>query len=306
MNGSLSVLLATYNGEKYLPELLDSLFSQTLNNFTLYVRDDCSSDNTWEILMEYANRYPTLFAEKAEANSGSAKNNFLEMMLKHKSDYTFLCDQDDVWLPDKIEKTLEVLRQTENKYGKDVPIIAHSDLKVVDNKLNVISMSYRKSASCNYNHTALNNLLTQNIVTGSTACYNRALGELIRRPEFTMMHDMWIAMIAAAFGKIVHSDETLLLYRQHGGNELGAKSIMSFSNVFQRLLQAKKTKARLDETYTQAKAFSSAYSDKLSDEQKTLISEYCRIPQMNKLGRVSALIRLKALRSPKLGHLLFV
>lgn len=303
----ISILLATYNGEKYIAEQIESLLSQTVQDFRLFIRDDRSTDSTYPIVMEYAEKYSgKIFAAQNKENTGGAKFNFMRMMIEHKDDYIMLCDQDDIWLPNKIEKTLDALKHTEGIYGKDTPIIFHSDLMVVDGDLNVISPSYRKSASCNFDNVTLNHMLTQNIVTGATACYNKALGDLIRKPEFMMMHDMWIAMVAAAFGHIVHSDEALMLYRQHGGNEVGAKNIKSLSYILQRLLHAKQTKARLEETYTQAGAFLIAYSDMLSTEHKALISEYCRIPQMTKLCRISTLIRLKALRNPKLGHILFV
>ena len=92
----ISILMATYNGEKYICEQIDSLFAQTVQDFTLYVSDDKSADRTCEIIEHYTRRYPgRIVLCRRQSNSGGAQNNFLDLMTAHKDDYVMLCDQED-------------------------------------------------------------------------------------------------------------------------------------------------------------------------------------------------------------------
>ena len=101
----VSILLASYNGAPYIAAQIDSILQQTFRDFMLYIRDDCSNDGTWEIVQAYAAKEPDrIVALQNEENSGSAKHNFFKMMQEHQDNYVMLCDQDDVWHPDKIEK----------------------------------------------------------------------------------------------------------------------------------------------------------------------------------------------------------
>ena len=128
----ISVLMATYNGGKYIKEQLDSLQAQSYEKWSLYIRDDCSTDNTTNILKEYQNREPRIHLLPSSATNIGALGNFNRLMSNASGKYFMFCDQDDIWLPDKIKKTLDLMKNREKRYGKDFPILIHTDCSVID------------------------------------------------------------------------------------------------------------------------------------------------------------------------------
>jgi glycosyltransferase involved in cell wall biosynthesis len=303
--------MATYNGEKYVAEQLDSLFAQTRNDFTLYIRDDCSTDSTWEIIRDYESRYPErIRATKNNRNTGGAKHNFIGMMADIKDDYVMLCDQDDVWLPDKVGKTIEKLKTMEAKYGKATPLLVHTDLKVVDENLKIIFPSFRVAMNAGYDYTKLRHLIIQNMISGCTAAYNFALAKLITvEPVFIIMHDWWLGLIAAAFGEIGHLDEQTVLYRQHGLNEIGATDVRTISYKLHKLTHGGEVRKAIEQTYEQASAFLQLYAPLLNKDQKVLLSAYTQIPGHNKIARFIMINRLGVLKhgiARKVANFLFI
>lgn len=291
--------MATYNGEKYISEQIESLLSQTVQDFVIYINDDCSTDNTYEIVCEYAKKYPNkINVSKSITNSGNAKYNFIHLMIRHKQEYIMLCDQDDVWKPNKIELTLCKMHQMEVQYGSGVPLLVHTDLEVVNEYLDAISPSFMKAMNANYSHTSLNKIVIQNTLTGCTAMYNGALANLIREePKYMVMHDWWLILIASAFGKIGHITNTTILYRQHGNNSIGAKNVCTLAYKLNRLRNGKEIKLALVQTYQQAESFVNIFDIQLSKEQLTLLRNYCSIPLQSKLHRIISTFRLKTFKN---------
>jgi glycosyltransferase involved in cell wall biosynthesis len=303
--------MATYNGEKYVAEQFDSLLKQTRDDFIIRIRDDCSTDSTWKIIRDYENRYPCrIKAEKNNNNSGGAKYNFIGMMADIKDDYIMLCDQDDVWLPDKVKKTITKLEAMEAEWGKGTPLLVHTDLRVVDENLNIVFPSFRTAMNAGYDRTELRHFLIQNMISGCTVAYNLALAKLITAaPVFTIMHDWWLGLVASAFGKIGHLDEQTVLYRQHGRNEIGAKDMRTLSFKLYMFIHGEKIRRALDETYKQASAFLKMYCKELKPKQIKLLSLYCRVPEVNKWNRVAIICKQGTLKhgmSKKIGQLLFI
>jgi len=308
----ISILMATYNGQSYIARQIESILRQSCQDFVLYINDDASTDNTFHIAHKFASEFPEKIkiSQNAE-NSGSAKYNFIDMMIAHKSDYVMLCDQDDVWLPDKIELTLAEMRRMESKYSSDTPILVHTDLRVVSEDLNrVISPSFKEAMNADYSRTKLRDQIIQNTLTGCTVMYNRSLAGLIdKKPGFMIMHDWWLMLIAAAFGQISSLDAQTLLYRQHGENAIGAKDVRKLTYKINKLRQYEDVKRALSETYLQAKSFLDTYKSKLTSEQIELLETYCRIPQMPKVKRWQTMLRLGTLKnglSRKIANFIFV
>lgn len=308
----IRILMATYNGEAFVSAQIDSLLRQTEQDFVLYVRDDCSGDQTYPILQQYARQHPgKIIVSQSGQNSGSAKLNFLSLLNEQDDDYLMFCDQDDVWLPDKIERTLSAMRQAEQAYGKETPLLVHTDLRVVDAALAATHPSFRKMSKLDYRRTALNRLLVQNTVTGCTVMLNRALQSRVAPvPEGCVMHDWWLALAASAFGHIIAlENEQTVLYRQHAANEVGAKDASSASYVLNRLFRVRDTHNGILATYRQAAAFLAAYEFQLSDSQAALLREYARIPELGKCGRLWRLCKLKIWKHGfirVLGQILFI
>lgn len=138
------VILAVWNGQNYLPAMLDSLLSQTTGDFNVLVRDDGSTDGSLEILESYKPRFDGRLRVIAGEPTGSATANFAILMRETKADYVLFADQDDVWKPEKVELTLRSLKEAEAKYGKSTPIYFATDIAVVNKDLELISPSYWK------------------------------------------------------------------------------------------------------------------------------------------------------------------
>lgn len=293
----ITILMAAYNGARYIAEQLDSLLLQTEQRFVLHVQDDCSTDETFAILCDYAANYPEkIFVHKRAENSGGAKWNFLDLMATYQDDYVMLCDQDDVWLPNKIAFTLEAMQETEKEYGSQTPILVHTDLTVVDESLFIIGESLNKMLDLRMQCDLLSSQCVQNTVTGCTTIYNRALAQLIRIPRFCIEHDWWLGLIAISFGEKAYLPERTLLYRQHGDNSIGAKKVASLRYVASKATHPRMVRAQLDATYRQAEEFLRVYGDIVSPSQKQFLSDYTFIPSYGKIRRWTTARRLGTLK----------
>ncbi len=266
----VEILLSTYNGSKFLKEFIDSLFSQTYKDWILTVRDDGSKDNTTEITENISAKYPgkiNLIKDEL-GNLGTCKS-FLTLLKQAKADYIMFADQDDVWLPDKIEKTISKMFEVERKYAKTTPILIHTDLIVVDEKLNTIASSFWRYQGQNPEYKSLNYLLVQNNVTGCTIMVNKALKDLVVQiPDKAIMHDWWLALVASAFGVIEYIPDQTILYRQHQSQNTGARKY-SFWYFFQRFAKTpNKALQSVWMTLLQAQEFFRMYEDRLTESQK--------------------------------------
>jgi glycosyltransferase involved in cell wall biosynthesis len=227
----VSICLATYNGGKYLKEQLDSIFAQSNTSWKLLIRDDGSIDNSLGIIEDYTIKYPnkiTLITDK-DGRIGPCMS-FARLLDRANTEYIMFCDQDDVWLPNKIELTLNAMKQAEQAYP-DQPLLVHTDLKVVDSNLNTICDSMwryqRLSPEIGEN---LVKIMAQNVVTGCAMMINKKVKKVSTPiPKEAVMHDWWIAVNVAKHGKIMPVSIPSILYRQHVGNEKGAQK----TNVLQ-------------------------------------------------------------------------
>jgi len=295
----ISILMATYNGEQYIEQQLESLLNQTIQEFVLFVCDDHSTDGTYNILLRYAKQYQDkIHVSQNSQNSGSSKENFFELMLHNQDDYIMLCDQDDVWLPNKIEMSFSAIQNREVVAGKQTPILLHTDLCVVDKDLHVVNPSLNQMLDLNLEYDTLAAQIVQNTVTGGTVMYNRALAKLIKKPSFCIMHDWWIGLIATAFGEKIYLPEATMLYRQHDQNVIGAKNVRSLGYTINRVLHIRDIRTLLDATYQQASAFLREYNIHLNDKQVEFLQKYVSIPTVSKFKRWQ---RINELRTVKHG-----
>lgn len=283
----IEILMATYNGEKYLREQLDSLLRQTCQDWKLIIYDDCSTDGTLDILRQYENRYPEkITVRQNKVNSGSASHNFLNMLCSCSATYVMTCDQDDVWLEDKVELTLQKMRSLEAD-NSAMPLLVHTDLQVVNQDLKQISPSLFELQHMFSYRNAFNQLLVQNIVTGCTMMLNRPLLDyLTQTPEDVIMYDWWCALLASSMGKIGFLEQATVLYRQHGDNAVGAKDVISLTYSYNKIKNLAQSRILLRDTYKQASSFYQVYYDILNPQAKRLVEAYVRIPQMSKLERI--------------------
>lgn len=279
MKETVTILLASYNGEKFLTEMIDSVLNQDYENIRLVLSDDNSKDSSVQILEKYALENPErVIHYRSGQRFGCAQKHFMHLLMKfyHDSDYIMFCDQDDVWHKNKVEITLKRMKELEEE--QDIPVLVHTDLRVVDGDLNEISPSFCKHSGLSGDRVELNNLLVQNVVTGCTVMINRALAELGVKHEITdavMMHDWWLALIASAFGKIGFVDEPTIDYRQHGNNSVGAKNVYSPSYLLARL-KGNSMKKAMQNAAKQSGAFLEVFSEHLMADQAEMLGDFAK------------------------------
>lgn len=236
--GTVTILMATYNGDKYIRPQLDSLLRQTYADWVLYIHDDGSTDDTRDILAEYQAKESRINVVTGEGKTlGTCGNFSLLLDQVAVSDYIMFCDQDDVWLPDKIEITLRAMQKAINQFGNDTPLLIHTDLQVVDTELKLIAASHQAYAKLGHITTGqLGRLLAQPYVFGCAMMINKSLFNASRPiSPAAEMHDCWIALVAAAVGRVIFIPRATILYRQHVNNVSGGVSGSRLKNRLQRL-----------------------------------------------------------------------
>ncbi len=305
----IDILLATYNGEKYIRTQLDSILGQTEKDFRILVRDDGSTDHTVEILREYENKYGNIQIIEDDKPSRGAAANFFELMKHAAAEYVMFCDQDDCWLPNKIEVSLRAMKNVEGKYGEDCPLLIYTAYKPVDEDLHDIDM--KNSSNMVYKHyDQLNRLLIQNYITGCTMMINKAMCEIasVNYEPSILMHDWWIALGASAMGHIIYVDEVTMKYRQHQDQSVGAIDVKSFNYRLKKFMNPE-TKNMDKKCVRQAQCFLKYYGKKLTPEKRKEVALFANIEKYPKFQRMNILLQGKYLKSDLIrviGQLVYV
>lgn len=227
----IAILMATYNGEKYLREQLDSILSQSYHDWQLFIHDDGSTDGTPLILRDYAARYPEKVVLLDYPSQGGACQNFESLLRCVEAEYYMFSDQDDVWLETKVEMEFRAASELEGKSG-DAPLLIATDLRVVGSELQVINDSLWKPAGIYPQYvTTFDEMAANTLVTGCTMLFNdKAKQCSLPFSKNATMHDAWIACCTLKNnGQMRCIPLPTVLYRQHGGNTLGAYDIAGMS-----------------------------------------------------------------------------
>lgn len=305
----VDIVLPVYNGEKYIREQIESIIGQTYPYWRLLIRDDGSSDNTVAIIKEYGLKYIDKIhvIEDDKRNLGVTNNSF-EICKYIQSDYIMFCDQDDVWLENKVELLLKYMIRAEQKYGI-MPLLVHSDAVVVDKDLKVINRSFTELAGFNRNMSNLSNLLQFNIIQGSTSIFNRELLIKLRRlsncenVSKKTYHDWWCALVASAFGKIIFCNKQLMLYRQHGKNLVGVGYFRK--KKLKELFRDKGTELKVTNyckvNRMMCRKFLDYYGKDLSERQIRVVEHYYHRPE-----DILEFLQLGLYREYKLKDMFFI
>lgn len=294
----VAILMSTYNGEKYLKEQVMSIVKQDYTDWHLYIRDDGSKDNTIDIIRELAkhNKQISFINDGNPQNKGVTRS-FMALLASADADYYMFSDQDDYWLPDKVSATLAKMQNTEKN---DRPVCVHTDLTIVDAQLNGSELLNGPD----YSWSGFRQLLFANCVTGCTMMINQPLKELINfNDEYLKniyLHDWWIALIAAAFGKVVYLNRSTILYRQHSGNVVGSNN--KGTNWYNKL----PANVRVIQTVRMAKDFWNVYQDKLQGKNKAYAREYASLAfHQNPFWNLLVVLKCPPVRPTFKGNLFF-
>jgi len=280
METLVDICLATYNGERFLEEFYSSLAKQSHEEWLLSIRDDMSTDSTPSVTDKIAVCDSRIrLVDDNYGNLGVIRN-FSTLLSCSTSKYVMLADQDDVWYPEKIAKSLAAIQELEQiDPGYIRPALVFSDLHVVDANLNVIHTSFVQMQGLEkLRQPSFRQLLTQNVAPGCTIIVNRALLDLaLPIPVEAAMHDWWLMQVASLFGVIGYIGEPTMAYRQHDSNQVGARSL-NLSNMLRNCVDYK---LRLDKAQLQARTLIKRYSEKMPKadlETATAFAELSRRP----------------------------
>lgn len=296
------ILLSSYNGARFIAEQIESIRRQTLGGWELLVRDDGSADETVRLVEAQAAADPRIrLLRDGRGNLGPAHSfgALMEKALEAGAEYVAFSDQDDVWHPDKLERQMDVLRTREAATGAALPLLVHSDLSVVDERLQLVHQSFLGLQGLERDGSApLQTLLTQNFVTGCTIVINRALLRAALPLPVVVMHDWWLALCAGALGEILYWPSPTVRYRQHDRNAAGSRSWVqaSLEAVLHPLRWLRSSGATFDATVAQACALASRVERErgaaVAAAPLTTVREYCRAFS----NRTGAVERLRTVR----------
>lgn len=286
---TIHIVLATYNGEKYIRKQLDSLLENTYRDIYVEVCDDGSTDGTLEIVREYVEKYDCIGLHENESNLGYVMN-FMEGIRRSRSPYIMLCDQDDIWHGDKIEKTYERMLRLESETGKDVPLMVFTDAMSFDSESGEELGAFHKSNHLDVKKVDTAHLLMENKCIGCTVMLNASIrGYLKELPDEIRVHDWWLALICSHFGKISYLEETTLHYRQHSGNMIGGSGFGHYMR--NRLSNLHKQRDAIKKTFAQGKAFYDVFGAELPNGKQEAAAQFARMSGMGFLGRKRNMLR---------------
>lgn len=287
------ILMAVYNGERFLAEQIDSILQQDTDEWHLTISDDGSTDNSSAIIRQYINDFPEKISQAFPPQRfGDAKKHFFWLMKNCSAEYLLFCDQDDVWHADKVSKTVAALHTSEELWGKQTPVLVFTDQTVVDEELREIAPSMMALQQQDPDVRDYRSLLIRNVVTGCTVGINAAMAALAARcaaPERTLMHDWWLGLVAARFGKMVYRNESSMLYRQHSRNSVGAKDVRKLAYYVDRFLNQAYLKEQMRAKKQQATVF-------LESFEELLTADECRALRAFSKKRISLGDKLKFLK----------
>lgn len=260
------ILMSTYNGEKYIAEQLESLVAQTYKNIEILIRDDGSKDDTVKIINEYFQKNENIHLIEGE-NLGFI-NSFFELLkiAGKDADYFAYCDQDDVWMEDKIERAVNFMEKSDSTK----PVLYFSNSDYYDG-----NMIFLKTAEKNkvYN---FRNALVECVTQGMTMVINKKAKEIIskNRPKNCLYHDWWTYMVCSGFGEIIYDNKSLVKYRRHNSSVTveGKNPIQLFWWRIKTFFVGDSLKV-IRKQWCEYKEF---YYDNLNNENKKLIDLFAR------------------------------
>ena len=220
----IAILMATYNGERFLAEQIGSILGQTNHDWHLYIHDDGSKDDTAAILNDHARKHPDEITVMEYPPQGGALSNFMSLLERVEADYYMFSDQDDVWMPEKVQLTLQKMREMEATYSANVPLVSFCDLQVVNSRLELKDASFFHARGIERMVFKERFFHLANMVPGCTMLFNRIARDTARPYQESkyIIHDYHIVLNALAHGgHIAGIPQPLISYRQHEDNVVG-------------------------------------------------------------------------------------
>ena len=278
----IDILLATYNGEAYIEEQLRSILAQSFVDWRLLVHDDGSTDHTIAIVEQLAREDARIILIRDDVKGQGAARHFIYMLQYVEADFCMFCDQDDIWLPDKIEKMYEAIAGLD----QGIPQVVYSNAYLWRSDAGIIS----NRNTLTYPTTLRQALFLNSGVQGAAAIFNQSACGYLRQPLTSYaMHDHVLLLVAICLGRVNYLDEPLMYYRQHENNVTGhAPGSMrrKIALMWQNRQVPVVSRSHLDGL----RAFFVRFHRELSSGDSRLIEVFLQLPDLNFLDRLKAII----------------
>lgn len=250
MNKKAVIMMATYNGSEYLEDQLNSLINQTFTNWDLYVSDDSSTDKTLEILKKFKSKDKRLKKILVNSRYHGPFANYFNVMhyvkenCKQSYDYFFYCDQDDVWVKNKMELQIETLNRMEKKWGKK-PCFCYSDLELCSKDLKDTRDKISNHITVQFVKNPYNEFFKEQYVWGTAMAHNASMWEFIPVESVNTVHnyishDSYVARMAAIYAHIKYIDRPLVMYRRTGSNVTSTPHDYTVIQAFKKIFTSMK------------------------------------------------------------------
>lgn len=299
----IDILLATYNGAPFIRRQLDSILEQSYTDWRLLIRDDGSKDDTARICHGYASKYPDKISIVTEgSNSGSATGNFAILLRHAGAGCVMFSDQDDVWLPHKVQTTLTAMHRLEAQIGPGIPALIYTDLQVTDGALSLLNPSLMRHLNRNPH---LNNdprrLCLESPVYGNTVMINPSLKQMIDGfPAEVVCYDWWLALIAVTFGRLEFVDQATSLFRRHG-NTISAAGRHGLRNYLGKNLD--QHRYQINRALKQCRTFYATFGPRMTSQNQALFAAAGRIPESSWLMRRYLVLRHRLFKTGAVKNL---
>ena len=293
----VDILLSTHNSSVYLCEQIDSIVSQTYTDWCILIRDDGSKNDTLKIINKYVDKYSgkIVLIEADKKNIGPCQS-FSRLLKFSTADYIMFADQDDIWIPEKLEICMQKIHKMEKQYGASFPLLVHTDLKVVTQDLQVLQDSFMAYQNISGYRDQTNQLLLQNSVTGCTVLMNKALKDIAMPiPNRACMHDWWLALVASLLGKIGFINIPTVYYRQHAENFIGAQK-SDTAYLISKLKNFRESKQALHKAIFQSISLNERYGSILDSHQKDLVNSFSNILNNGLIKKRFILIKFRIIK----------
>ena len=273
----VDIIMATYNGAKYVDEQIRSFCRQTYTDWRCIVHDDGSADGTQEILRAWAKKEKRIvFIEDGVCGLGPAKH-FIHILQYSDAPWVMFSDQDDIWFENKIETMLSAAEKADFKGAG----VVYANAELWSPQRGVIS--HRNTL---FYPTRLRDMLFLNSgIQGASALFNGAMRSLLKTPLSSYgMHDHLLLLLAITMGEIVYVDQALMYYRQHDNNVSGHQAGSKWRKA-QQMWRNRHEPVIFNPHYEGTRAFYEQYKTQLKEDDKRIIEIYLRLPQCNWLQR---------------------
>lgn len=285
VQGKVQILMSAYNGEKYLEEQLESLLYQTYSNIEIIIRDDGSTDGTEKLLKIYEENHSNIKVIREE-NVGVV-DSFFGLLKKSDAEYIAFCDQDDIWMKQKVEMAVLALS------GENMPAVYCGNKLLVNADLEEMGI-----ADTQRMNPGFGNAVVENIATGCTILINRKLAEILKEhiPKHAILHDWWCYLVASYCGKVIYDQTPYIYYRQHENNQVGGKAGF-VGQIAAKKKYLKKSRGKLRAQLTEFHHY--YHGDKEKDQMLASVLETTGLG-----GKILMLFNAKIYRQKKLDNLI--